>query len=150
MLKLIKDVLKQMGDGLAFTYAGEMLDVDQKTETLDKAETAPGALPDRVVLAGDSEFTPETMQRAIALCRKKNAMLDLLCVSPRNNSFIDLTATLTYLESEMDLDFQVTRRYGTLMDVARRYAHARRDTLMTLINVSDPMQQQAKVKMIAI
>ncbi len=149
MLKGIKDILKTMGEALAFADTGEMLTDGQKNEVVARKKgscliSSDAVLP-RVVLAGDEEFSPEAMEQAIALCREKNAMLDLLCVSPKGNGTIMHLATAwPRLESEIELDFQVAHRQGELLAVTDAYLRARRDTLMILINVSDRLRNRAE------
>jgi hypothetical protein len=150
MLQSIKDILRKMGDGLAFANAGELLSGEQKTRVLSRYENAfpaaPDAPPPRVVLAGDEVFAGEAVDRAIALCHEKQAMLDLLWVSPEGNQgTIHLDTMLPRLESETGLDFQVTRRYGELPDVVENYLRSRRDILKLLISVSERLRRQAEL-----
>jgi len=101
-------------------------------------------MPPRVVLAGDGELAPESMERAIALCRENNAMLDLLYVSSESNgAAIHLAAVLPRLEAETDLDFQITRRRGDLLTVTENYLRVRQDTLMIVISVSESLRNRA-------
>ncbi len=149
MLKGIKDVLKTMGEALAFADAGEMLPGGQKARVLARQKgpcpIASDAVLPRVVLAGDEEFPSSAVEHAIALCREKNAMLDLLCVSPKGNGTIKHLATAwPRLESEIELDFQVVHRHGELLAVTDAYLRARRDTLMILISVSDRLRNRAE------
>lgn len=71
-------------------------------------------------------------------------MLDLLCVSPKVSENPQLVTVLPRLESETNLDFQVTRRCGDLFTVIDGYLRVRQDTLMLLINVSDQFRNHAK------
>ncbi len=149
MLKGIKDILKAMGDALTFTDAGEMLTEEQKTEVLARHKgpcpIAPDVVPPRLVLAGYEKFSLEAVNHAIALCREKKAMLDLLYVSPENGKVeAQLLQVLPLLEAENDLDFQITRRHGDLLAVTDAYLRARQDTLMILISVSDHLRNRAK------
>ncbi len=148
MLEGIKDILKTMGEALTFAHGGEMLSDDQKAEVLARHKgswpIAPDAAPPRVVLAGDEAFAPEAVARAIALCREKNAMLDLLCVSPQGSAANHVVTALPRLESETDLDFQITRRQGDLLIVIDTYLRTRQDTLLILINISDHLRNRTE------
>jgi len=149
MLKGIKDILKTMGEALTFADAGEMLTEEQKAEVLARHKgpitIAPEATPPRVVLAGDEAFTPEAVERAIALCRESKAMLDLLYVSLEGSEAdTHLSTVLPQLLAETDLDFQITRRHGDLLAVTDTYLRARQDTLMTVINVSANLRKRAE------
>ncbi|GMR21679.1 MAG: hypothetical protein BMS9Abin36_2283 [Gammaproteobacteria bacterium] len=148
MLKGIRDILKTMGEALSFANTGEMIPDEQKAEVMARHKRpfpiAPGAAPPRVVLAGDGELAPESMERAIALCRENNAMLDLLYVSSEGSSAaIHLATALPRLEAETDLDFQITRRQGDLLVVTENYLRVRQDTLMILVNVSESLRNRA-------
>lgn len=149
MLKGVNDILKTMGEALIFADAGEMLTEDQKAAILARSKrlftTASDALPPRVVLAGDEELLPESVDRAIAMCLEKKAMLDLLYVSPEGSKAdARLSTVLPRLVAETDLDFQLTRRHGDLLAVTHAYTCVRRDTLMILINVSDRLRDRAE------
>lgn len=149
MLKGIKGIMNTMGEALTFADAGEMLTAEQKTEMLARHQSrfqiAPDALLPRVVLAGDEELAPASVERAIAMCRENNAMLDLLYVSPEGSRAIKQLATvLPRLQAEPGLDFQVTRRQGDLLVVTENYLRARKDTLMILISVSEHLRSRAE------
>ncbi len=148
MLNGIKNTLKLIGNALAFANAGEMLTEEQKVEILAQQRSCPvtpEAIPPRVVLASYGEFSSASVNHAIALCHKKKAMLDLLCVSPPNSkTATPLSQLLSLIETENDLDFQITRRQGDLLTVTDAYLRTRKDTLMILINVSDHLRNRAK------
>lgn len=150
MLKNIKDIFKTMGEALTFANIGEMLTDDQKSDVLfaqhkEPRRNTPDIVLPRVVLAGDEEFSPETVEHAIALCLEYRAILDLLCVSMEGGgSSVHLETVLPRLESEFDLDFQVTRRQGDLLVVTDAYLRTRRDTLMILVNVNHRLRNRTE------
>jgi len=148
MLQEIRKILKTMGEGLAFADAGEMLTDEQKSEVLSRRKRPSSIVPDaqlpRVVLASDETFSSRVLERAIALSCEKNAMLDLLCVTPEgSNATVSLATVLPRLELETDLDFQITRRCGELLVVAEHYIYSRQDILMILLNVGEGLKKQA-------
>jgi len=148
MLKIIKDILKTMGEGLTFADAGELRPDEEKVEMLARhggtLSITTDVLPPRVVLASDETFSPETMEHAIALCLENGALLDLLYVTPvGNDTNLPLATVLAQLESEPELDFQVTRRHGDLLAMIDDYLRARQDIVMILINVNARLRMRA-------
>jgi len=152
MLKIIKDILKTMGGAFTFAHAGEMLSAKQKAEILGRVNnediTQADEILSRVVLAGDKDFSSEVVETAITLCDEKNAILDLLCVSTTGNkAIVNLGKVLTRLESETNLDFQVTRRHGDLLTVTKSYLHSHQDTLTLLIYVGERLRKRSSCYM---
>jgi hypothetical protein len=138
-----------MGEALALADAGEMLAGTDKHAVLDRFRghypTAPDAVLPRVVVASDRKFTPGILQQGIALCHEKQAMLDLLCISPAEAGHPEtLTEVLPRLASETGLDFQVTRRRGDLLAEVDSYLRLRRDTLIILLHVGDGLRRRAE------
>jgi len=135
-----------MGDALTFADAGEMLSDENKIEILGQVKkpfpVVPDVKPSRVVLVGDQGIRPEALESTIQFCLQHKAILDLLCVLPQSNSTeIHLAKAFSRLESETDLDFQITRQHGDLLAVTKAYIDDRKDTLMILINVSDRLRR---------
>ena len=139
MINNINEILKTMGNAFTFSNEGEMLSSEQKKELLARKNSSSvlNKKFTRVVLAGDEEFSTEALEKVIALCKEKNAMLDLLCVTPeRNSELMHLTTALSFLENKKNLDFQVTRRNGDLLVEIKNYIRERSDILMLLISES--------------
>ena len=130
MINNINEILKTMGNAFTFSNEGEMLSSEQKKELLARKNSSSvlNKKFTRVVLAGDEEFSTEALEKVIALCKEKNAMLDLLCVTPeRNSELMHLTTALSFLENKKNLDFQVTRRNGDLLVEIKNYIRERSD-----------------------
>ncbi|EGV52699.1 hypothetical protein [Candidatus Endoriftia persephone] len=149
MLKGIKEILKTMGEALTYADAGEMLLAEQKAEVLARSTRFIPGIADTVqpsvVLAGDEVFGPVAVERAIALCREKNAMLDLLYVSPQGGTAtIGLAEVLTRLEGEIDLDFQVTRRHGDLLVELDNHLRTRQAVHEVVLDVSEGLRSRAE------
>ena len=109
-----------MGAALTLADAGEMLSDADKNSVLGRLQgrypLAPDAILPRVVIASDQEFTRGFVAHGIELCRENSAMLDLLCISPGEETRpSQLTEALPHLASAAGLDFQVTRRRGDLL-----------------------------------
>ena len=148
-LKGLRSILGTMGDALALADAGEMLADTEKHAVLGRFRgsypMAHDALLPRVVLASDRKFTPGILQQGIELCHEKQAMLDLLCISPAEaDRQVALTDVLPRLACENGLDFQVTRRQGELLAVVDSYLRLRRDTLVILIHVGEDLRRRAE------
>ncbi len=73
MLRSINDMLKTMGEALAFANAGEMLTEKQKARMLapqqKRYSTVSDAMLSQGTLASDEEFATEAVDCTIALCR---------------------------------------------------------------------------------
>jgi hypothetical protein len=142
-------VLQTMGAALTLAHAGEMLSDAGKNSLLGRFQgsypTAPDAMLPRVVIASDQYFTPGILKQGIELCREKQAMLDLLCIT-RGEAVraATLTEVLPRLASESGLDFQVTRRQGDLLSEVDTYLRLRRDTLVILIQVGEDLRRRAE------
>ena len=148
MLKGIKEILNTMGQALVFADAGEMLTDEQKSEVLDQHgephPISPNTMFPRVVLASDEAFPLTEVTRAAALCLEKNAILDLPCVSPEGSrENINLAGVLPHLESESNLDFQITRRRGDLLVVTENYLHSRHDIVMIFLHMGRNLSTQS-------
>jgi len=85
MLKKIKNILNTMGDAFVYANAGEMLPKEQKNEMLCGNLSELKSLT-RVVLAVDEEISINALEYAVELCKEKNAILDLLYITPKNKS----------------------------------------------------------------
>lgn len=149
MLNTIKDALKTMGEALSFANVGEMLTQKQKAEVLVGPKNSSSIAKDqshlqtRVLLVGDENFSPIAVERAIALCRKRNTMLELLCVSSETSEEDEqLPHVVSLLVAENDLEFQITRRYGDLQAESDAYLRNRHDDLVVLVNSSDNLRNQ--------
>ena len=72
MLKSINDMLKTMGEALAFANAGEMLTEKQKARVLapqqKRCSTVSDAMLSQGTLASDEAFATETVDGSVALC----------------------------------------------------------------------------------
>lgn len=134
-----------MGNAFILEYADELLPIKQKKELLGRnaaSSVLNTAIP-RVVLVSDEGFSTEALERAIALCKEKNAMLDLLCVTSKgDNSIMSLATVWPLLENKTDLDFQVTRRNGDLLVEIKNYIRERPDISTLLISVSKKMRNR--------
>jgi hypothetical protein len=138
-----------MGEALALADAGEMLSDAGKNSLLGRFQgsypMAPDAVLPRVVIASDQYFTPGILKQGIELCREKQAMLDLLCISQGEAvRSAALTEVLPRLASETGLDFQITRRQGDLLSEVDSYLRLRRDTLIILIQVGEDLRRRAE------
>jgi hypothetical protein len=138
-----------MGEALTLADSGEMLAGSDKHAALERFQgsypVAPDAVLPRVVVASDRKFTPGILQQGIELCHEKQAMLDLLCISPAEAEHPEtLTELLPRLVSETGLDFQVTRRRGELLAEVDSYLRLRRDTLIILLHVGDDLRRRAE------
>jgi len=148
-LKALRNILRTMGAALTLADAGEMLSDASKNAVLGRFQgsypIAPDALPPRVVIASDQDFTPGIVEHGIELCRENRAMLELLCIYPGDTArTAQLTEALPRLVSETGLDFQVTRRQGDLLSEVDTYLHLRRDTLIMLIHVGEDLRRRAE------
>lgn len=149
MLKGLREMLRIMGNALVLADAGEMLSGAEKNAVLGRFQgrypAAPDAVPPRVVVASDRQFTTGIVEQGIALCHDMQAMLDLLCIAPgEGGGAAPLTEVLPRLVSETGLDFQVTRRQGDLLVEVDSYLRARRDTVLILLHVGAELRQRAE------
>ena len=149
MLKDIKNVMKIMGEAMSFSNVGEMLTQKQKSEVMIGQKKSPPIAADqpqtqtRVLLVGDEEFSSNAVERAIALCRKRNTMLELLCISSENSDANEqLPHVVSLLETANDLEYQITRRYGNLRVETDAYLNSRHDDLVVIVNASDHLRNQ--------
>jgi hypothetical protein len=148
-VKTLRRMFRTMGEALTLADAGEMLSAADKNAVLARLPgsypLAPGAVPPRVVIASDQDFTPGIVEQGIELCRENRAMLELLCIcSGGNIRPAQLMEALPRLVSETRLDFQVTRRQGDLLSEVDTYLRLRRDTLIILIQVGADLRRRAE------
>ena len=148
-LKMLRSIFSTMGDALALADSGEMLSDAGKNAVLGRFHgnfpMAPDAVPPRVVIASDQDFTRGIVEHGIELCHENRAMLDLLCIATGDHARpAALTEALPRLASENGLDFQVTRRRGDLLAEVDSYLRLRRDTLIILLHVGDDLRRRAE------
>lgn len=148
MFKGIKNILKTMGEALTYSNVGEMLTKDQKSKILiDNKNSYSNNLdttPSRIVLASDDVFSSNSIIRAISLCRKEKAILDLLCIKPDFHSKeIPIENVLTSLEVVSDVGYEIIRKQGEFTKTLKNYTTTRTDIIMIIVNINQYMRIQA-------
>ena len=142
----IKSLLATMGNGLAFSFAGEMLMPEQKEAVLSKG--APDLINTpvpRVILAFDGGVIPsEMLEKAIFLTKKHKAVLDMLVIQSTHEFNPIVSKPLARLTSEY-IDFRVTQRQGDFWVKIKQYANSQSDTAIMLIHLSDNVKNKRRV-----
>ncbi len=137
---IIKDIFKTMGNGLSMQYLGEMRPHETKLIEMNQASSS-SVNSKRIVYATNENIQQNALNFSIEFAQREGALLEVLYSSESKHCKEVMHSIVSSLFSA-NIDFQVTRRSGGLLNVILEHTHIQKDILCLVCGESDSLRQQ--------
>ena len=142
MIRQLKSVMQQIGQGLSAQHMGEMSAAVYQIEKRSQNYQMAGA-QGRIVLIASTDPVGPAFDFVVDIAKQTRSLIEVLYITPAIESKRTLNSLLNSL-GELSCDFQITYLNGDLFEKIASYSSQREDIMSIVCSSVEPFTEELR------